>query len=352
MKRSRIPLVFLLGAMIVPAFPEAHACTTFCLKKGERAVFGKNYDWMVPDGLVIVNKRGVSKAASVMPPEKPAKWTSKFGSVTFNQYGREQPSGGMNERGLAIELMWLDETRYPDPDGRPGLGCLDWIQYQLDTHATVAEVVRHAGDLRVSSMAKIHFLVCDKGGSCATVEFLDGKPVIHTGADLPMRVLTNDTYQNSLRYLQRNPTGASGPGSLARFGRAAARVDAYKTGDPVTYAFQTLAAVAQGDYTQWSIVYDLQQGRVHWRTHLNPRVRSVALADFNFSCVAPVKILDIHEGQGKVAALFTNYTAERNRALVEAAFRKTPMLAEVPPEEIEISVRLPETTTCTTAGRR
>ncbi|HEV2845554.1 MAG TPA: linear amide C-N hydrolase [Thermoanaerobaculia bacterium] len=352
MKRSRALALVLAGALAALPVSDAGACTTFCLKKGERAVFGKNYDWMVPDGLVIVNKRGVSKAASITPPEKPAKWTSKFGSVTFNQYGREQPSGGMNERGLAIELMWLDETRYPDPDGRPVMGCLDWIQYQLDTRATVAEVVRHAGDVRVSSMAKIHFLVCDKGGSCATVEFLDGKPVVHTGANLPMRVLTNDTYRNSLSYLQRNPTGANGPGSLARFGRAAARVGAYTGGEPVAYAFETLAQVAQGDYTQWSIVYDLPAGRVHWRTQKNPRVRSVALADFNFSCGAPVKILDIHQGQGKVAALFTNYTVERNRELVEAAFRKTPMLAEVPPEEIEMAVRLPEATTCTTAGRR
>ncbi|HEY9423087.1 MAG TPA: linear amide C-N hydrolase, partial [Thermoanaerobaculia bacterium] len=329
------------------------ACTTFCLKKGERAVFGKNYDWMVPDGLVIVNKRGVAKTSTVPPAEKPAKWVSRYGSVTFNQYGRELPSGGMNERGLAIELMWLDETLYPAPDGRPAVGCLDWIQYQLDNHATVAEVVRHAGDLRVSSMAKIHFLVCDKGGSCATVEFLDGKPVIHTGSDLPDRALANDTYESSVRFRKRNPAGARGPGSLARFSRAAARVEAYAAkpaGDPVAYAFETLADVAQGDYTQWSIVYDLQGAQVHWRTRENPRIRTVALSDFDFSCGTPVKLLDIHAGEGKVAGLFTDYKVERNRALVEASFRKTPLTARVPREEVEMVVRHPGTTSCKTAG--
>jgi penicillin V acylase-like amidase (Ntn superfamily) len=31
--------------------------------------------------------------------------------VTFNQYGRNFPSGGMNEAGLVIELMWLEGSR-------------------------------------------------------------------------------------------------------------------------------------------------------------------------------------------------------------------------------------------------
>jgi choloylglycine hydrolase len=26
-------------------------------------------------------------------------WTSRYGSITFNQYGREFPSGGINEKG-------------------------------------------------------------------------------------------------------------------------------------------------------------------------------------------------------------------------------------------------------------
>ena len=114
MKRSLLCITLLL----LPV-PEATACTTFCLKRGSQAVFGKNYDWGVGDGLVIVNKRGVAKTALIPPQEKPARWVSRYGSLTFNQYGRELPSGGMNEAGLALELMWLDETRYPAPDGRP-----------------------------------------------------------------------------------------------------------------------------------------------------------------------------------------------------------------------------------------
>src|SRR5918999_3447069 len=122
------------------SFNQAFACTTFCLKKNGEVLFGKNYDWMVGEGLVFVNKRGVAKVSNAEDRTNPAKWVSKYGSVTFNQYGRENPSGGMNEAGLVIELMWLDETQYPAQDSRPALDVLEWIQYQLDTSANVAEV--------------------------------------------------------------------------------------------------------------------------------------------------------------------------------------------------------------------
>jgi penicillin V acylase-like amidase (Ntn superfamily) len=332
--------------------PPASACTTFCLKRGPQALFGKNYDWSVGDGMVMVNKRGVAKTAALPPQEKPARWVSKYGSVTFNQYGREFPNGGMNEAGLVVEIMWLDETFYPAPDGRPALGCLEWIQYQLDNFATAAEVARHAGRLRISSDAKVHYLACDKSGSCAAVEILDGKAVVHTGASLPARALTNHTYEDSLRFRERSRGDAQavkGIGSLSRFARASERADAYAArgaADPVRYAFETLDNVAQGAYTRWSIVYDLKAGRVHWRTRENRRVRSVALAAFDFSCGTPVKLLDIDEGEGAVARLFSDYTPEANRRLVTAAVRKTEFLAGMEQEEIAEAVRHPETTAC------
>ena len=107
---------FLLSLVLLPCLLpfESYACTTFCLKNKSEVLFGKNYDWMIGDGLVFVNKRGVAKVSS--EDGNPAKWISKFGSVTFNQYGWESPSGGMNEAGLVIELMWLDDTQYPKAD--------------------------------------------------------------------------------------------------------------------------------------------------------------------------------------------------------------------------------------------
>src|SRR3954447_12341560 len=114
----RVPVLLLTLALTGLLPPPADACTTFCLRKDSTAVFGKNYDWHFDDGLVLVNKRGVAKTAAPPPAGSPAQWTSRYGSVTFNQFGREFPNGGLNEAGLALELMWLNETLYPAPDQR------------------------------------------------------------------------------------------------------------------------------------------------------------------------------------------------------------------------------------------
>ena len=41
---------------------------------------------------------------------------------------------GINEKGLMVSQMWLDETKYPPADTRPVIGILEWIQYNLDRH--------------------------------------------------------------------------------------------------------------------------------------------------------------------------------------------------------------------------
>jgi choloylglycine hydrolase len=143
-------------------------------------VFGRNYDWDVDDGLIMVNKRGVAKVAAQggqNGADTPARWESEYGSVTFNQYGREFPTGGMNEKGLVVELMWLDETKYPPPDSRPSVSVLEWIQYQLDRRATVEEVLAHADEIRIAGRVPLHYLVADRligGGD----RVLDGQKML------------------------------------------------------------------------------------------------------------------------------------------------------------------------------
>lgn len=328
---------------------DTEACTTFCLQRGPAGVFGKNYDWHIGDGLVVVNKQGVEKRSILRPAENPARWTSKYGSVTFNQYGREFPSGGMNEKGLVVELMWLDATRYPPPDGRPALNCLEWIQYQLDTSDSVQAVLANAAKLRIASEAGLHYLVCERSGRCATVEFLNGKLVQHSGKTLPVPVLANSTYAESLDFLKRQGAKAQGTSSLSRFARASKMIQDYPGGGgtgPVQYAFNVLDRVAQA-HTQWSIVYDQRGGRVHWKTRSNPRPRWIDFAALDFSCSTPVRILDIDDkAQGDVTRHLAGYRPEKNRALVVRAMKGTPFLANTPAEEMEATARHPERSSC------
>src|SRR6266480_31929 len=138
---------------------QTFACTTFCLVGKGEVLFGRNYDWTIGDAFVLVNKRGVAKTATIIDSDNGAKWISKYGSVTFNQYGRENPTGGMNEAGLVVEQMWLDETEYPRDAALPTIDTQEWIQYLLDTSATAAEAVRNATHVRILSDVKVHYLV-------------------------------------------------------------------------------------------------------------------------------------------------------------------------------------------------
>ena len=339
---------FVLGAILLLA-RDAGACTTFCLKRADGLVFGKNYDFGIGYGMLVVNKRGVAKAALVDPPDRPARWTSRHGSLTFNQFGREFPSGGMNEAGLVVELMWLDSAKYPKRDARPALGVLEWIQYQLDNFATAAEVVANADKIRIASRTPLHYLVADRSGSCASIEFLDGSLVAHSGRSLPLPALTNDTYESSVAFVrQRERRGLSdrpaGSGSLERFARASSLVRAasgHPSGSPTEDAFHVLESAATPGWTRWSIAYDVTHGKVHYRTLVNPKVRSVSLTTLDFACGTAVRVADV-DGD----PVFTDYTRTANRALIEKSYRGVDFLRATPAKELEVAAAHPETTTC------
>jgi choloylglycine hydrolase len=354
----RIPAIAFTILAVVTLFPRTtRACSTFCMKSDGRVIFGKNYDWSVGDGFLMVNKRNVAKQSATAPEDNPVRWVSRHGSVTFNQYGREFPNGGMNDAGLVIEVMWLDEADYPVPDERPTLGCLQWLQYQLDTAATVEEVLASDEEVRIASAIPLHYLVADRQGNSASVEFLDGKMVAHTGKDLPAAVLTNTTYARSLAYLrQLEKEGRRAPdtyGSVDRFARAAERVRGYEEqgdadgADPVAHAFETLADLAQGEMTQWSIVYELDRLRLSFKTQRDTDIRSLGLADVDFDCGSPVRVADLNSGPaGDLAGVLQPYTTGLNTKLLEASYAKSPENVRATTDGIAALAAYPESTIC------
>ncbi|MCP4020970.1 MAG: linear amide C-N hydrolase [Desulfobacteraceae bacterium] len=332
------------------------ACSTFVLQDPNKKVFGRNYDWSLGDCLVMVNKPGCIKQSVEKSQEtdKRFTWKAKYGNITFNQYGRDLPMDGMNEKGLVIGSMALWETRYPETDERPYMGSsAQFRQYLLDTCATVEEVLATYKHLRISHTAigpGMHLLVLDKKGDCATIEFLNGKLKVHRGKQLPVAVLTNDTYEHSLEcYRSGNAPWFSVNHSITRFVTAARLVEKSKAkplNDPVALAFNILDAVAQPS-TQWSIVYDNQNMRVHFITLKNKMVRFIRFNAFDFSSATPVKILNANAGfSGDVTKKFLDYTYEANRHLIGESFRKTSFLSQIPTERLDEVARLPEQVTC------
>jgi choloylglycine hydrolase len=346
MKRASLATVTLLAVTVLLS-DALHACSTFCVHLGGRTFFGRNYDFDIGDALVMVNPSGLQKKG--IQSDGP-KWTATFGSVTFNQFGRDHPTGGMNETGLIVELMWLDEAKYPGPDKRAALGVLEWIQYQLDTAATVDDVLSSDAKVRINGRVPLHYLVSDRSGRAATVEFLRGKLVAHVDDNLPVPVLTNSTYRESLEFFTaRRSKVPGGNGSVERFARAAMRLDALKgspVADPVTILFTVLDDVAQPN-TRWSIIYDQTRRAVYFRTDVHRAIRSVSLDAFSFACRDGVKLLDIDTRvEGDVAKKFKPYSAAANLAFITRTYAGTSVTRATPSEEVAAIAAHPDSARC------
>lgn len=327
----------LLALTILLAAPPAAACTTFCVRVSDGLVFGRNFDYVFGQGMVLVNPRGVDKISLL--GKNPARWTSKYGSVTFNQYGKDSPMGGMNEPGLAVELMELEETRYPEADSKPALSSLEWIQYLLDNFASVEEAIQGAKRVRIGTTTPLHFLLADRTGDSAAVEFLKGRMVVHRGERLPDRVLANSTYVESRDYAERTPVSSGElprglEGSLERFARASRLVratEAKSASDVMDCSFEILDAVAQPGLTQWQVVYDLPNATIHYRTAANRERRSISAAALDFSCRAGGFMFDVDTGRGNVTAALIPYAPEANEKLMLENYDRSPRLSVTRP---------------------
>jgi choloylglycine hydrolase len=312
-----------------------NACTTFCMASGDAVLFGRNYDFDFGGGALLTNPRGLHKAG--FAKDGPT-WTARHGSVTFNQFGRGFPMGGINEAGLVVELMWHDKAAYPAADTRGALGVLEWIQYQLDTASTVDDVIESDGRVRISGQPPLHYLVADRSGRAATIEFLGGRLLAHTDDRLPVSVLANDSYAESLAFWRgRNGRRASGSGSHERFARAADALSGVKSGQPasVDRAFAVLLDVAQKS-TRWSIVYDQKQRVVHFRTDQHNPIRNVRLDGLDFTCGQPVKGIDVHEKvAGDITAALADFSEARNSDLVAKSYADFSGTRRTPKEEID-----------------
>jgi penicillin V acylase-like amidase (Ntn superfamily) len=363
MKKIILSLVVMIavGLCIVQ---DSRACSTFCIKKGKHWLVGHNYDWMVQGGLVMINKQGISKTAvwnPSIPMDTLAKWTSKYASVTFNQSGREKPASGMNEAGLVISILFdLGPVQYPAPDSKPSAPAGQWLQYQLDNFATVQEMIQSdknirlsAGEVDLATVFPSHYFACDRKGECVVVEFIKGQIVFYTGQDLPVKALANSPYLESLYYLNQGvPPAEDISRSFERFIIVAKSSKNPDSGSGIDFTFNTLNKAASTDIkspTQWSIVYDLNDKRVYFRTLTNNKKRYLDLNKFKHSCQDPVKIHDLMADiEGDVSDKFIAYSRQANRDLIGNYYSKLAQFFSVDITEIELDRRSadPENAVC------
>lgn len=336
----------------------ALACSAFASPGRTLPVLAKNFDWVLGHGQINVNQRNVAKRALVRKPENGYLWVSKYGSITFNQFGRDLPMGGMNEKGLAIEILWLDSAKFPARDKQDAINEAQWIQFQLDTASTIEEMVRNAGIVRLGKrFASVHYFACEPSGECAVFEPLDGKLKLYRGDEARVKVLTNSEYAPSKKFLAEHDGFGGGKSipmdtyeSLDRFVRLGALSRGMESmttfEEKSARAFELLLSVQSDFTTAWSIVYDLQNKKLVYkhRDLESGKIKEINLADFNFSCRTPKLVFDLSgDFEGNIREKFTPYTYEGNYASVAKAAK---LVKDATKEEIEAVARFTETTKC------
>ncbi|NTV81410.1 MAG: hypothetical protein HGA24_08310 [Candidatus Aminicenantes bacterium] len=315
-----LSIVLIMGVSL-PRY--ATPCSSLVFSNKGFPVFGTNYDNRFAPGQLFINKRGVRKSGwEAGTTGQVASWVSRYGSVVISCAGYQIAWGGMNEAGLVFSTMLLSETQPPAPDARPPLAGAFWWQYMLDTCATIEDVRKAAEGVRISD-TQDHYLACDRTGAVAVVECLDGRLIIRTGRDLPVKALANDPYQVCLdHFTSRAPAAASPYDSRNRFARLADGMAGFRGGDAaaaVDHAFKLLAGVAAAN-TRWSFVCDTGERVFYLKSYTNPRLRFVDLKKIDFSCDRPTAMLDAHADlAGDIAGAFHDYSHDEAEAHIVKA---------------------------------
>jgi penicillin V acylase-like amidase (Ntn superfamily) len=165
----------LLGLCAAPQ--AAYACSTVFFDKNDQALIGHKMDWLADRLVLVVNKRHVKKHGFVFANDPEFTWISKYGSISLDMEGREITGRGMNEAGLVILEMALGDTQQSSDSKVPRLSVGQWAQYQLDTSATIAEVIASDNVVRQSPEEEwqSQFMLWDRTGAVVLMEWLEGR---------------------------------------------------------------------------------------------------------------------------------------------------------------------------------
>ncbi|WP_108681847.1 linear amide C-N hydrolase [Methyloceanibacter sp. wino2] len=222
--------VALAGLAVAGSASVSDACTRILYETGSQDyIVGRNMDWADNTQTNLwAFPKGMERNGGV--GEGSVTWTSKYGSVIATIYDVATVDG-INEAGLVGNVLYLAESDYGPADaGKPKMSVGGWLQYVLDSFATVSEAVDALKDnpftvvapnLPNGKAATGHVALSDPSGDSAIFEYLDGKLVIHHGPET--KVMTNSPPYDQQLAIDTYWTGIGGSTFLPGTNRAADR---------------------------------------------------------------------------------------------------------------------------------
>ncbi|MEU4782369.1 linear amide C-N hydrolase [Micromonospora sp. NPDC023633] len=240
------------------AAAEPFGCSLFVAAGDpDRPLFARNFDWDANPALVLRTD----------PPDGYASISvvdMSYLGVDADPAGDRRlldapllPFDGMNERGLAVGLAADDGARADRDPGRATVGSVRVLRLVLDRAATVDEAVAvfRRYNVDFAGGPPLHYLIADRGGASAVVEFVDGRLRVERGTG-GWRALTNVPVVGVAEERRR---------ADRRYRIVAEALEGSGGAADATAALRILRDVRQA-HTRWSVTYDLRGGEIRLTT--------------------------------------------------------------------------------------
>lgn len=328
------------------------ACTNITLKAQDNAIVtGRTLEFgpLLKSQLMTSNQG--REFTNKGPKGKPGlSWRATYGYVYLNGFNQQFALDGMNEKGLSVSVLYLPNyTDYPlfneekQATSLPYFLLGDWVLSQFKTTAEVKKALQSidvfAQPLKIAGYGQVifplHTIVTDSTGSSVVIEFNNKAMQVY---DNPMGVMTNsptfDWHLTNLKnYINLTPYAskaitvdgfdyiATGQGSgmlglpgdttpPSRFVRMAFLTQTALTVPSATQAVVLTSHIlgnvfipkgfvrgAKGsdevETTQWTVIKDLKNKIVYFKSYQYPTLQSIQLSQLDFSAKSPLLKLDV-----------------------------------------------------------
>lgn len=189
---------------------QVQACSDVFINKGGYHIEARTLDFLVniafEDRAGFIgadNQTDVVIDADKIPTDKLASWKNKYGYLGRAAFKGSKIIDGMNTEGLSVAILYLPGSKFPSYDAKDPkkvLAIYDVAPFLLGQAGSVAEAVHLLRSHQLVQSAvqsenglfikdiPIHYVMRDKTGESAVVEFVDGKVKIYEKAG---DILTN-----------------------------------------------------------------------------------------------------------------------------------------------------------------
>ena len=319
----KMSLLILMLITCLTKFDFVFACTRVLnADNGQAVLVGRTMDWYQDMKTnLIVYPRDIEREG--MASVNPLKWTSKYGSIVATVFDA-MTTDGMNEKGFAAHILWLDEANYGARDKKlAGMSVALWAQFYLDNFQSVDEAVHFTEEKSfqleplfypgTQDGINVHLALEDSKGDSAIIEYTDG--VVHIFHNRNYVVLTNSpNFDQQLKNLEQYK-GFGGdkslPGttdSLDRFVRATYYgmnlPKAKSTTEAITYLLSVVQNISEPygmssaerpeiEPTIWRTVSDLTNRIYYFNSSINFNYIWTQLDKFNLATGSPIMKLDL-----------------------------------------------------------